>query len=191
MSWLATCSQLSCLPWGIGTGWSTSLPNYHPRDIIANLQRQWRSLAFLLSSLEHTSSCHQISRAGIFDANLCRSLAKPFREREDLKSMTTQQKHTNTITGSRLLQEMCPWYAGFKGSLVLFLAQLLFWTNPILQWSWCIDTDRAWDSLSDFAETSSLQAEWKLDSCSLSEWCCQGCLTLKKIAKTMRYPIHL
>ncbi len=130
MSWLATCNQLSCLPWGIGTGWSTSLPNYHPRDIIANLQRQWRSLAFLLSSLEHTSSCHQISRAGIFDANLCRSLAKPFREREDLKSMTTQQKHTNTIAGSRLLQEMCPWYAGFKGSLVLFLAQLLFWKNP-------------------------------------------------------------
>ena len=24
---------------GIGTGWSTSIPNYNPRDIVANLQR--------------------------------------------------------------------------------------------------------------------------------------------------------
>ena len=24
---------------GIGTGWSTSIPNYSPRDIVANLQR--------------------------------------------------------------------------------------------------------------------------------------------------------
>jgi len=47
---------------GIGTGWSTSLPNYHPRDIIANLKRYIR--------------CQPI-------------------------------------------QEMCPWYAGFKGSIVL------------------------------------------------------------------------
>eukprot|EP00913_Durusdinium_trenchii_P024115 g22648.t1 len=47
---------------GIGTGWSTFLPNYHPRDIIANLKRYIR--------------CEPV-------------------------------------------QEMCPWYAGFKGSLVL------------------------------------------------------------------------
>ena len=53
---------------------------------------------------------------------------------QELKSMMTEQKHAkhiktysaNTVTGSRLLQEMCPWYAGFKGSLVLFLAQILF-----------------------------------------------------------------
>jgi DNA topoisomerase-2 len=24
---------------GIGTGWSTSIPNYNPRDIVANLKR--------------------------------------------------------------------------------------------------------------------------------------------------------
>ncbi len=24
---------------GIGTGWSTSIPNYNPRDVVANLQR--------------------------------------------------------------------------------------------------------------------------------------------------------
>lgn len=24
---------------GIGTGWSTSVPNYNPRDIVANLKR--------------------------------------------------------------------------------------------------------------------------------------------------------
>lgn len=47
---------------GIGTGWSTSLPNYSPRDIVANLKRFIR----------------------------CQPL-----------------------------QEMCPWYAGFKGSIVL------------------------------------------------------------------------
>ncbi|CAE8717715.1 unnamed protein product, partial [Polarella glacialis] len=47
---------------GIGTGWSTSLPNYHPREVIANLKRFLR--------------CEPV-------------------------------------------QEMCPWYAGFKGSLVL------------------------------------------------------------------------
>eukprot|EP00931_Biecheleriopsis_adriatica_P065490 TRINITY_DN40011_c0_g1_i1.p1 TRINITY_DN40011_c0_g1~~TRINITY_DN40011_c0_g1_i1.p1 ORF type:complete len:1312 (+),score=354.61 TRINITY_DN40011_c0_g1_i1:417-3938(+) len=47
---------------GIGTGWSTSLPNYHPREIIANLKRYIR--------------------------------CEP-------------------------LQDMCPFYAGFKGSIVL------------------------------------------------------------------------
>jgi hypothetical protein len=34
---------------GIGTGWSTSIPNYNPRDIMANLRcavmRAWPSLA--------------------------------------------------------------------------------------------------------------------------------------------------
>jgi len=24
---------------GIGTGWSTSIPNYNPRDVVANLKR--------------------------------------------------------------------------------------------------------------------------------------------------------
>ena len=24
---------------GIGTGWSTSVPNYNPRDVVANLKR--------------------------------------------------------------------------------------------------------------------------------------------------------
>ncbi|CAE7561257.1 top2 [Symbiodinium natans] len=47
---------------GIGTGWSTFLPNYHPRDIIANLKRYLR--------------CQPV-------------------------------------------QDMCPWYSGFKGSIVL------------------------------------------------------------------------
>jgi len=47
---------------GIGTGWSTSLPNYHPREVIANLKRYIR--------------CEPV-------------------------------------------KDMCPWYAGFKGSIVL------------------------------------------------------------------------
>eukprot|EP00930_Biecheleria_cincta_P055333 TRINITY_DN41660_c0_g1_i1.p1 TRINITY_DN41660_c0_g1~~TRINITY_DN41660_c0_g1_i1.p1 ORF type:complete len:1305 (-),score=290.22 TRINITY_DN41660_c0_g1_i1:447-4361(-) len=47
---------------GIGTGWSTFLPNYHPREVVANLKRYIR--------------CEPV-------------------------------------------QDMCPWYAGFKGSIVL------------------------------------------------------------------------
>ena len=42
----AICRYIPLLPMvlvngaeGIGTGWSTSIPNYNPRDIVANLRR--------------------------------------------------------------------------------------------------------------------------------------------------------
>lgn len=32
---------------GIGTGWSTSVPNYNPRDIVVNLQRRLQGEEFI------------------------------------------------------------------------------------------------------------------------------------------------
>ena len=54
-----------------------------------------------------------------------------------------------------------------KGASCCFLLSFCFDTSNKSK-KLVSNTDRPWDSLSDFAETSSLQAEWKLDSCSLS-----------------------
>ena len=156
--------------WGIGTGWSTSLPNYHPRDIIANLQRQWRSLTF---------SCHWVAWSiPLLSPDLtcryirCEPLQEPCKAFQGTGRpwINGDQTNTHTQTPSQALgccRRCAHGMLVSKGASCCFLLSLCFDTSN-KSMKLVSNTDRPWDSLSDFAETSSLQAEWKLDSCSLS-----------------------